>query len=101
MKNRESSATNLPLTVIVCVLIALAVGGFVWWINNSEPVAQRETATKRAPMLVETVTVTRGDYKPQISVLGRVEAAKEVILRPRVEGEVIEISENFEPSQAK
>ena len=97
MTKRENSATNLPLTVIVCVLIALAVGGFVWWINNSEPVAQRETATKRAPMLVETVTVTKGDYKPQISVLGRVEASKEVILRPRVEGEVIEISENFEP----
>ena len=97
MTKRESSATNLPLTVIVCALIALAVGGFVWWINNSEPVAQRETATKRAPMLVETVAVTKGDYKPQISVLGRVEASKEVILRPRVEGEVIEISENFEP----
>lgn len=97
MTNRESSATNLPLTVIVCALIAVAVGGFVWWINNSEPVAQRETATRRAPMLVETVTVTRGDYKPQISVLGRVEAAREVILRPRVGGEVIEISENFEP----
>ena len=97
MTKRESSATNLPLTIIVCALIALAVGGFVWWINNSEPVAQRETATKRAPMLVETVSVARGDYKPQISVLGRVEASKEVILRPRVEGEVIEISENFEP----
>jgi RND family efflux transporter MFP subunit len=78
-------------------MIALAVGGFVWWIQNSEPVAQRETATKRDPMLVETVAVTRGDYKPQISVLGRVVASKEVILRPRVEGEVVEIAENFEP----
>ncbi len=97
MTNREGTVTNLPLTVIVCTLIALAVGGIVWWINNSEPVAQRETATKRAPMLVETVSVTKGDYKPQISVLGRVEPSKEVILRPRVEGEVIEISENFEP----
>ena len=97
MTNRESSATNLFLTVIVCALIALAVGTFVWWINNSEPVAQRETATRRAPMLVETVTVAEGDYKPQISVLGRVEASNEVILRPRVEGEVIEIAENFEP----
>jgi RND family efflux transporter MFP subunit len=78
-------------------MIALAVGGIVWWIHNSEPVAQRETATKRDPMLVETVAVTRGDYKPQISVLGRVVASKEVILRPRVEGEVVEIAENFEP----
>ncbi|NNF47923.1 MAG: efflux RND transporter periplasmic adaptor subunit [Desulfofustis sp.] len=97
MTNRESSKRGLALTIIVCVMIALAVGGFVWWINKSEPVAQRETATKRAPMLVETVTVTKGDYKPQISVLGRVVASKEVVLRPRVEGEVIEISENFEP----
>lgn len=97
MTNRESSKQSLALTVFVCVLIALAVGGFVWWINNSEPVAQRETATKRAPMLVETMVVSRGDHKPEISVLGRVEASKEVILRPRVEGEVIEIAENFEP----
>ena len=97
MTNRDRSATSVPLTVFLCVMIALAVGGFVWWIHNSEPVAQRETATKRDPMLVETVAVTRGDYKPQISVLGRVVASKEVILRPRVEGEVVEIAENFEP----
>ena len=97
MTNRDRSATSVPLTVLICVMIALAVGGFVWWIHNSEPVAQRETATKRDPMLVETVAVTRGDYKPQISVLGRVVASKEVILRPRVEGEVVEIAENFEP----
>ena len=97
MTNRDRSATSVPLNVFLCVMIALAVGGIVWWIHNSEPVAQRETATKRDPMLVETVAVTRGDYKPQISVLGRVVASKEVILRPRVEGEVVEIAENFEP----
>lgn len=97
MKNREGSTKNIALSVFICAVIALAVGGFVWWVNNSEPTAQRETATKRDPMLVETMAVVTGDYKPQLEVLGRVEASKEVILRPRVDGEVIEISENFEP----
>lgn len=97
MTNRKSSAQGLGLTVFICLVIALAVGGSVWWINNSEPTAQRETATKRAPMLVDTLVVAKSDYRPQISVLGRVEASREVILRPRVEGEVIEIAKNFEP----
>jgi multidrug efflux pump subunit AcrA (membrane-fusion protein) len=97
MTNRKSSAQGLGLTVFICLVIALAVGGSVWWINNSEPTAQRETATKRAPMLVDTLVVAKSDYRPQISALGRVEASREVILRPRVEGEVIEIAKNFEP----
>lgn len=83
--------------MIICMVIAALAGGVVWYINNSEPVAQRETATKRNPMLVETFTVTRQNHRPSINVLGRVEPAREVMLRPRITGEVIRIAENFEP----
>lgn len=88
---------SVVLTFFICLLIAVITGAIVWYINNSEPIAQRETATKRNPMLVETFTVTKQTYRPQIQVLGRVEPAREVTLRPRITGEVIRIADNFEP----
>lgn len=96
-EQKRTTTKRTVTTSIVCLLIAAIAGGVIWYINNSEPVAQRETATKRNPMLVETFTVTRQTYRPQITVLGRVEPAREVMLRPRITGEVIRIAENFEP----
>jgi len=92
-----SKTKYIFVTIAACLIILLIAGGIVWWIQNSEPTAQRETATKRTPMLVETVKVQVGDYSPQLQGLGRVAAAEEVMLRPRVGGEVIEISKNLEP----
>lgn len=95
--NQRTIKKGALLTIIICLFITAITGGIIWRINTSEPIAQRETATKRNPMLVETFTVTRQTYRPQISVLGRVQPAKEVMLRPRITGEVIKIAENFEP----
>ena len=95
--NQRTIKKGALLTIIICLFIAAVTGGIIWRINTSEPIAQRETATKRNPMLVETFTVTRQTYRPQINVLGRVQPAKEVMLRPRITGEVINIAENFEP----
>jgi RND family efflux transporter MFP subunit len=97
MSTRDHTSPRLTVTILVCLAILATAIGLVWLINNSEPVAQRETAVKRAPMLVETLVVTRRDHQPEISALGRVKASKEVILRPRVGGEVVEIAEKFEP----
>ena len=96
-EQKRTTAKGAFTTSIVCILIAAITGGVIWFISNSEPVAQRETATKRNPMLVETFTVTRQTYRPQIKVLGRVEPAREVMLRPRIIGEVLSIADNFEP----
>ncbi|MDJ0624253.1 MAG: efflux RND transporter periplasmic adaptor subunit [Desulfocapsaceae bacterium] len=96
-EKKRTVKKGVVLTIIACLLIVAITGGIVWYINNSEPVAQRETATKRNPMLVEAFTVSRQTYHPQIKVLGRVEAAREVMLRPRITGEVIRIADNFEP----
>jgi hypothetical protein len=62
------------LATFVAVLLLLGGATAIsWWIQASEPVAQREAATRRSAALVETTTVSRGTHRPIISVLGRVE----------------------------
>lgn len=85
------------VTPIICLaLLGSAIGGVVW-INMNEPVAERETATRKTAALVQTIAVEKGDYQPQLRVLGEVEPAQSISLRPRVSGEVIEMSENLTP----
>lgn len=50
-KQNRTLTKSASFTIIICLLVAALAGGVVWYINNSEPVAQRETATKRNPML--------------------------------------------------
>ncbi len=48
-------------------------------------------------MLVEVIEVSRGDHKPLVEATGNVQPAMDIILSPRVGGEVIAISEAFIP----
>lgn len=81
---------------IIGAIIAIAALA-VFWIYSNEPVAQREAATKKTAMLVDVEEVRRGTYTPRIEGLGAVEAAQDIILSPRIEGRIVEISENFVP----
>jgi len=76
------------LTIVLSILV-LGVGGVVtWWILETEPKAQREGAVRRSAMLVEVTEVRPGTYEPEIVVLGTVEPARDIHLRPLVGGEV-------------
>ncbi|MEW4526774.1 efflux RND transporter periplasmic adaptor subunit [Maioricimonas sp. JC845] len=66
-------------------------------INQTQPTAQQIEATRKSAALVETVTVQRGTYRPRLIALGSVEPAREIVLSPRVSGQVIELSPNFVP----
>ena len=66
-------------------------------INRTQPTAQQIEATRKSAALVETVTVERGTYAPRLVVLGSVEPAREIVLSPRVSGQVLEISPSFVP----
>lgn len=68
-----------------------------FFVFMTEPEAQREGATKKTAMLVEVIKVSRGNFTPTVVATGTVQAAKDVILSPQVEGQVIRISENFIP----
>lgn len=48
-------------------------------------------------MLVDVVTVDTGTYRPRIEAMGTVEPTQDIILRPRVGGEVMDRSRNFTP----
>jgi RND family efflux transporter MFP subunit len=84
-------------TVVISLLILAASALITFILFMTEPEAQREGATKKTAMLVDVVNVNRGDFTPTVVATGTVQAAKDIILSPQVEGEVIRISENFIP----
>lgn len=84
-------------TGLVCLAILAASVAAVIIINRTEPTAQKLESTRKSAALVETVTVQRGTYTPELVVLGNVQAAQEIILGPRVRGQVISVSPRFVP----
>ncbi|MFW6336105.1 MAG: efflux RND transporter periplasmic adaptor subunit [Phycisphaeraceae bacterium] len=85
------------LSIVAIVVTFAAAGGTLVAIQNTEPEAQRSGATRKSSALVETVTVRRGVYKPELAALGRIEAAQDIVLSPRVGGQVLSIADAFEP----
>ena len=66
-------------------------------IRMTEPAAQRSSAAKRTAMLVELTRGEGGTFRPEIKVPGTVLAEQEIVLSPRVGGEIVSISESFTP----
>lgn len=84
-------------TMVVCVAILGAAAAAVVWINRTEPTAQKANSSRKSSALVETVTVHRGTFAPRLVVLGTVQAARDVVLSPRVSGQVLEIAPGLVP----
>lgn len=88
---------NWILTLVLCAVIGAIALGVVLLIQSTEPKPQRTGASKRSAMLVETAVAERGTYQPQIVAMGVVRAREDVMLSPRVSGEIIERAPNFNP----
>lgn len=86
-------------TAIACLLIVAASVAAVVVIHRTEPTAERIEATRKSAALVETITVERGSYSPSLVVLGTVEAAQDIVLSPRVAGQIVEVAPAFVPGQ--
>lgn len=84
-------------TAIVCLAILGASAAAIVVINRTEPTAQQIETTRKSAALVETVTVERGTFSPRLVVLGTVEPARDIVLSPRVSGQVISLSPRFVP----
>ncbi len=84
-------------STIACACILGAAAGAIVVINNTQPTAKQTKATRKSAALVETTMVERGTYSPRISVLGTVEPAQEVVLSPRVSGQITSLAPNFVP----
>jgi len=84
-------------SLVLCLLILGGGAGALYYIYSTEPTAQRVTATRDTAMLVETTRPDAGTFRPTIEAMGTVKPARDVILRPRVRGEVLERSDSFTP----
>lgn len=84
-------------TVVLCLVIAVVAALLIVFIYSSEPTAQRETAVRETAMLVDVMPVTKGTFVPQVSGLGTVVPAQEILLSPRVPGTVSHLSPRFVP----
>ncbi|EMI18483.1 efflux transporter RND family, MFP subunit [Rhodopirellula maiorica SM1] len=83
--------------MIACLAILSASVAAIVVINRTEPTAKQIKATRKSAALVETITVERGSFSPTLRVLGTVQPAQEIVLSPRVSGQVVEVSPQFLP----
>ncbi|MEQ8766857.1 MAG: efflux RND transporter periplasmic adaptor subunit [Planctomycetota bacterium] len=97
MSDPSPKGARVLVTVVVCIALAGAAGGAIYWIFASEPTAQSEGATRKTAALVETIVAERGTYRPRLEVLGRVDAARDIVLSPRVRGQVLAIESALLP----
>lgn len=81
---------GLPLLVLM-----LAVGVVLLFIINKEPPAQEPREFKG--LLVETQRLERTEHELKVNVQGMVIAARQVELRPEVQGKLVKVHENLEP----
>jgi len=81
------------------LLIVLTGIVLIWLIFKTEPTATQKDSAQESAMLVDVQTVARGTHRPTIEVMGQVVPAREVTLRSRVGGQVIEQAERFDPGQ--
>ncbi len=95
--NKQNTRMNRKKTVLISSIILLVAAGITVIIFLTEPEAKREGATKVTAMLVEVLEAERGTFKPEINATGTVQPSQEVILSPRVNGEIIERSPAFTP----
>ena len=84
-------------TTVICLGILGASAAAIVVINRTEPTAQQVEATRKSAALVETLTAERGTYSPHLVVLGTVQAAREVVLSPRVSGQIVDLAPQFVP----
>jgi RND family efflux transporter MFP subunit len=84
-------------TILLCLGILLAGGAITTVIFSTEPTAQRTGATKTTAMLVDVLTVQRDTVQPTIEAMGTVRPVQDVVLRPRVEGKILQRSAAFTP----
>lgn len=85
------------ITVLACGAILAAAAGVLALVFLTEPTAQRSGATRETAMLVDVLPVERGTHRPTVTAMGTVVPERDVVLSPRVAGQVVERSAAFTP----
>jgi RND family efflux transporter MFP subunit len=93
----KRGSASIWLTVVLSIAILGGAAGVTYMIYSSEPQAKRSGAVKETAMLVDVIRAEKGNFRPTITGLGPVEAAKDIVLSPRVSGIVLDIADSFMP----
>lgn len=88
---------NSKKTIVISLAILMLAAAAMVLIRMTEPAAQRSSASKRTAMLVELARGEAGSFQPEIRVSGTVRPEQEIVLSPRVSGEIVSVSESFTP----
>lgn len=88
---------NWQKTLLISILVLAAGGAVTAFIFSTEPTAQRTGATKETAMLVDVARAEQGSFRPVVTVTGTVEAARDIVLSPRVSGQVVRRAPAFTP----
>ena len=88
---------NWKKTLLICLAILLIAVAATYLIFSTEPTAQRQGATKQTAMLVDVIKSKRGNYQPTIVVTGTVQPAEDIMLSPRISGEIVQRASSFVP----
>lgn len=91
------TGASFRTTMLICLLLMLVGGALVLFIYATQPEAEREAAVRETAMLVSVTRPEAGTFRPTIVATGVVRPAREVTLRPRVNGQVAELSSQFVP----
>lgn len=95
--NTGTGGPGVARTLLICAVLLLVGVAGLFLIFNTEPEADRESAVRQSAMLVDVTTPESGTFRPVIEALGSVSPAQEVMLRPRVSGEVVDLSPHLVP----
>lgn len=82
----------IKIVLPVCLILAGAAG---WsYFKSKEPEMKRKPHITQA-VVVETVSMKPGNYQSSVHVMGTVIPDREIMLKARVQGEVVSISSKF------
>jgi len=88
---------NTKKTIWISIGILLVAAAVTLTIFYTEPEAQRSGAVRETAMLVDVIETERGEFQPVVVATGTVQPSRDIILSPRVSGEIIRLSDVFEP----
>lgn len=90
---------NKKKTILISIGILAIAGVVTTLIFFTEPKAQRSGAVKETAMLVDVQLVERGKFQPVIVATGTVQPSRDIMLSPRVSGEVTFQAPGFVPGE--
>ncbi len=94
----ETGRAGRLKTALISLAILIVGAALVWFVFATEPTATRgPDTTRETAMLVDITRAERADYRPTITAMGHVRAARDLTLRPRVSGQIVERAAQFTP----